>query len=70
MAPFPPISFILLDTKEAMREAWEKAFDRLANDVPGRFTFVTDRLETLQAPNNQFDCIVSPANSYGIMDGG
>lgn len=70
MAPFPPIDFILLDMNEAMREAWEKAFDRLNDDVPGSFTFVTDRLDTLQAPNDQFDCIVSPANSYGIMDGG
>lgn len=71
MAPFPSITFVLLDNKQEMQVAWEKAFGQLADDVVLRhFTFVTDRLESLKAPNDQFDCIVSPANSYGLMDGG
>lgn len=68
MAPFPSITFTLLDMQEEMRVAWEKAFGRLSDDVVlRRFTFVTGRLEDLK---DHYDCMVSPANSYGIMDGG
>ncbi|OCH92111.1 macro domain-like protein [Obba rivulosa] len=35
-----------------------------------RFSVVESKLEDLEPPSSLFDCVVSPANSYGIMDGG
>lgn len=51
-----------------MVAAWEKAFNaHLSGDATlQQFTFVTSNLENLEG---QFDCLMSPANSYGIMDG-
>ena len=35
-----------------------------------RVAVVESTLQDLPRPHALFDCIVSPANSYGIMDGG
>ena len=52
-------------------EEWQRAFaQHLQPKDLERFSFVESRLNQLQAAQVTFDCIVSPANSYGIMDGG
>lgn len=54
-------SLILVDPKPAMCAAWQKHF----NDLPG-VEIITGYFENL----SEFDCMVSAANSFGLMDGG
>lgn len=57
------MKIILLDNKEAMCKAWKKYF-KDEEDVLIENTY-------LQLYNMEdVDCLVSPANSYGLMDGG
>lgn len=55
------MKLVLVDIEEQMCTAWRQAFQNLpsVDIVQGRFETVAD-----------FDCIVSAANSFGIMDGG
>jgi len=55
------IKLILVDPNEAVCDAWEIAFEQFP-DV----SIVRDRFEALP----EFDCMVSAANSFGLMDGG
>ena len=55
------IDLILVDPFEPVCDAWEPAFAQFP-DV----TVVRDRFEALP----RFDCMVSAANSFGLMDGG
>ena len=57
------MEIILLDNKKEMCEAWNKYFNGI-NDVK----IVCEFLEF--ASLDDVDCYVSPANSYGLMDGG
>ncbi|KAH9940611.1 macro domain-like protein [Amylocystis lapponica] len=61
----------LLDISSSLVDEWRRA---LAQHVPesirDRITIVQSTLEDLTPPESQFDCIVSPANSYGRLDGG
>ncbi len=52
---------ILVDINPSLCMAWERYFDTLPN-----ITIVRGYFEALQ----EFDCMVSPANSFGLMDGG
>ena len=55
------IQLVLVDPQPALAAAWRKYFGDLPNvDV------VSGRFEDLPA----FDCMVSAANSFGLMDGG
>lgn len=57
------MEIILLDNKREMCDAWEKYF--------GEFEGVKIICEFLEFANlDDVDCYVSPANSYGLMDGG
>jgi O-acetyl-ADP-ribose deacetylase (regulator of RNase III) len=52
---------VLCDPNEGLCEEWRRAFAPYGEDVEvrqGRFEDV------------DFDCVVSPANSFGLMDGG
>ncbi|KAG8811595.1 hypothetical protein FRC19_003712 [Serendipita sp. 401] len=54
-------------------EAWNGAIQRYFPNVPASslpFTVIEGRLEEIPAETIQCDCLVSPANSFGIMDGG
>lgn len=65
------VHFVLLDRSNHLAEEWKLAFaEHLSSDVHKRITIITAALEALTPPESLFDCIVSPANSYGIMDGG
>ena len=52
---------ILVDPQETLCEAWKDAFARFPD-----ISIVRGRFEELPA----FDCMVSAANSFGLMDGG
>lgn len=56
---------ILLDRNVDMVAAWEESFKDESN-----VTFVQDEFARFMDEHPEIDCIVSPANSYGIMDGG
>jgi len=55
------VNLILVDPSEAVCEAWREQFAPLPH-----VEIVQGLFENLSA----FDCMVSPANSFGIMDGG
>jgi O-acetyl-ADP-ribose deacetylase (regulator of RNase III) len=52
---------ILVDPNAELCKEWRKKFKGLPNVM-----IVNDRFENL----GQFDCMVSAANSFGLMDGG
>jgi len=54
------ISLILVDPKETLYRAWMSAF----REFP-EVSVVQGRFEALR----EFDCLVSAANSFGLMDG-
>lgn len=64
MRKIEDLKIYLLDRKPEMYAAWNKYFFGLDNVtvVCSEFTEFMRR--------NKVDCVVSPANSYGIMDGG
>jgi len=55
------IQLILVDPNEAVCRAWRSAFEEYPS-----VSIVHGRFESLP----EFDCMVSAANSFGIMDGG
>jgi len=55
------IKLILVDPKLALCTAWHKYFDKFSN-----VEIVNGHFEELP----EFDCMVSAANSFGLMDGG
>ncbi|TFY64289.1 hypothetical protein EVJ58_g2714 [Rhodofomes roseus] len=64
------IQFVLFDISEDLVKAWQRAFAQHVPDAArGRFTITLSTNEDLSFPAEQFDCIVSPANSYGRLDG-
>lgn len=52
---------ILVDPEAGLCAAWRECFEDLPN-----IEIVNDRFETL----GQYDCMVSAANGFGLMDGG
>lgn len=54
----------LLDRDSEMVECWKRCFDDEKNVEP-----VCDQFDTFMA-SHKVQCVVSPANSYGLMDGG
>ena len=55
----------LLDRNSSMVAAWQEAFEDAANVIATRGDFARFMDE-----HPEVDCVVSPANSFGIMDGG
>ncbi len=55
------LKLILIDPKPALCTAWRKYFDGLPN-----IEIIAGYFQELQ----EFDCMVSAANSFGLMDGG
>jgi O-acetyl-ADP-ribose deacetylase (regulator of RNase III) len=55
------LKLICVDPNPRVCSAWRKHFEGLSN-----VTVVNDRFESLSG----FDCMVSAANSFGLMDGG
>lgn len=69
--PLEGITFIFLDSSSALPPEWGRA---LRQHVPEtfreQFIVIHGRLNQLSGPSSRFDCIVSPANSHGRLDGG
>jgi O-acetyl-ADP-ribose deacetylase (regulator of RNase III) len=55
------INLILVDPNDPVCDAWDDAFAKFPE-----VSIVRGKFETLR----QFDCMVSAANSFGLMDGG
>lgn len=74
----PTAHFILIEPKpidgnyEApLMAGWNKAISQyFGTDANPPFTVLEGKLEELDAALLECDCMVSPANSFGIMDGG
>ena len=65
------LEFILLDVNPSLIKEWKSALKEHVPEVIDKFSVVESILENLKSgPHEQFDCIVSPANSYGRLDGG
>jgi O-acetyl-ADP-ribose deacetylase (regulator of RNase III) len=58
------MQIILLDRNQKMVDAWERFF----NNIENVRLVCSDFGEFMD--NNKVQCVVSPANSYGLMDGG
>ncbi|KAI0077619.1 macro domain-like protein [Panus rudis PR-1116 ss-1] len=72
IAPSPYTSPRTKKTAPSLCEAWRAALANLHPAVAGRFTVKEARFDAaaLAEEFGTFDCIVSPANAFGIMDGG
>lgn len=68
-----PIAIHLRDLGEALVVAWRREFDGIASVTVSRGDIFSNRAGTV-APNDPIDmkadAVVSPANSFGFMDGG
>ncbi|PCH37712.1 macro domain-like protein [Wolfiporia cocos MD-104 SS10] len=69
------VEFVFMEPKQkqagmSLVEAWKIQLKLLPPQDQPRFSVVQSTLDELEPPYSHFDCIVSPANSYGIMDGG
>ncbi|KAJ3042007.1 hypothetical protein HDV00_008298 [Rhizophlyctis rosea] len=61
------IHFTFIDPKDALAIAWRQHIEsKLSPEDRTKFSVIHGRIDDAEGP---FDCIVSPANSYGIMDG-
>ncbi|KAF7790725.1 hypothetical protein EIP86_001681 [Pleurotus ostreatoroseus] len=57
----------------SLNEAWRKAVAKYFEDSEeekSRFSILQGKLQDIDPSLLQCDCMVSPANSFGIMDGG
>ena len=67
IAPAPKPSAEPPSLCEAWRNAVETYFGAEEHD---RFSIAQGKLQDIDPKQIQCDCMVSPANSFGIMDGG
>ena len=62
-----PVKFILFDFNSAIVKQWEEAFQaHVPPECAEHVTIKHCTLDELEAP---LDCLVSPANSFGRLDG-
>lgn len=74
----PTAHFILIEpkpnegiNKAPLVEAWQEAISLyFSKDTNPPFTVLEGKLQELDAELLECDCMVSPANSFGVMDGG
>ena len=70
------LRFVLLaspprEGQPSLSKAWKSAIqEHVPPSSELEFTVVEGRLEDVPAAVLRCDCMVSPANSFGIMDGG
>ncbi|WP_410961287.1 hypothetical protein, partial [Salmonella sp. SAL4457] len=59
------------DNDQSLCEAWEEAAQKyFGEESSTHFSIHEGYLRDIDAALLQCDCMVSPANSFGIMDGG
>jgi hypothetical protein len=56
--------------EESLVKAWMRAIITLPSNLQTHFTVLEGTLSSLPPDKLRCDCVVSPANSFGIMDGG
>ena len=67
------VQFIFFDHPIAapIHEHWRKfILELLPEEARGRVSVIEGAFEDIRGSSADFDCLVSPANSYGLMDGG
>lgn len=65
------LEFILLDINRSLIKEWKRAIKEHVPKSIDKISVVESTLKNLESgPHEQFDCIVSSANSYGRLDGG
>ncbi|CAL1698838.1 unnamed protein product [Somion occarium] len=65
------LQFTILDPGKSLTPELQKAIgEHIPNLLRHHVTICQTTLAELGPPCNKFDCIVSPANSYGRLDGG
>ncbi|KAI0692411.1 hypothetical protein C8T65DRAFT_711381 [Cerioporus squamosus] len=63
-----PVKFILFDLNEDLVNKWREAYEALVSEgCRQNVSIIHSALDDIPKP---FDCIVSPANSFGRFDGG
>lgn len=60
----------LLDVNEAMIDAWKRYFYPTFDDVAPVEFVQSDFTSFMKTHEGHIDAVVSPANAYGLMDGG
>ncbi|KAI9461163.1 hypothetical protein F5148DRAFT_983135 [Russula earlei] len=56
--------------KESLVKAWMRAITTLPSNLQSHFTVLEGTLSSLPPDLLRCDCVVSPANAFGIMEGG
>ena len=70
-AAIPRFFLLSRGADNELYEAWRDAIKEVAPaSVHEKFELLRGDLKELPAKKITVDCVVSPANSYGIMDGG
>lgn len=64
------MNIYLLDINDKMTDAWKEVFAPYFEDKENPVSIVTDDFQKFMDEHYEIDAVVSPANSYGIMDGG
>lgn len=67
------VQFLYIDMHGALIDQCRDTFAKVLGDshpLGSRFRFLASKLGDLQGADARFDCIMSPANSYGRLDGG
>src|SRR6266702_2191552 len=70
IAPPPHATATTPVSKVSLCQVWTRTISTLPPELRTRFTVFEGTLSSLPTDHLQCDCIVSPANSFGIMDGG
>ena len=61
------MTIYLLDINKNMTDAWHKYFDVLKDE---KIKIVNENFESFMNNHPNIEAVVSPANSFGLMDGG
>lgn len=59
-----------LDHNKSMIDAWKKHFHPIFEDVAPVEFIENDFISFMESNDEKIDAVVSPANAYGLMDGG
>ncbi|KAI9452128.1 macro domain-like protein [Lactarius psammicola] len=57
-------------SRVSLCQVWTRTIGTLSPELQTHFTVLEGTLSSLPTDQLQCDCVVSPANSFGIMDGG
>jgi hypothetical protein len=64
------VQILFFDFSKDIVEAWDRAFAKIIPDrLRPQLKTLRSSIQHLPEEHVKFDCIVSPANSYGQMDG-